>query len=824
MYNIDKQYNNLLGLDLRSNDLIRSAGAATEIKNVVFRQTGALTKRKGQQFCAPFDKGGLGLHRFNNMDIETGIVTEELITFDANAHKLVESAFILTYTGSATAYYDMYFNPTLGKFFFDVYEDNTRIVNEDLGSGVSSTDPTITNLVAALNAHADLTCTVSGSPSTPAAFLPVVRNVSISTLGTSIALSVYIQIPTPSGYTSPFVTHHTSRNSDNFELNTVGTVGDVMYISNGMDYLHKYDGNRIVRAGLPQAIAPVLSEVAGTSFAISETYRYRYLYEYTDAKQNIVEGNLQLIPGTSITTSGTTDIQVQVGCLPTTSGFNTDQAIINGNQTTVTTITVNTGHNIHQGDYVYLADSVSGGVVSRKVTAVTATTVSIEGAAVSVLNTAIISCLKIKILRTKDGSNLFYELDEIVHNSAVTSINYVDQINDSALLVTYPEPVKRRDLPPKGKYIDVWRSSIIMTGINGEVNTVYYSDIDSPEYFPAQNSFIVNTSQGGGNTGIKSLDNVLYVFKRGSVSTVTGDLALDSFQVDPMSDEGIGCIANATIKEIDQRIWFLGLKGIYVINNGSIQRASDPIEPRIRNSFDQKRASALHWIDQDLYIISLPTFNTDGSGNKYFSQNSKIMVFDLFRNAWLEWTSINMTGGAAIVNDTVYLSGNRIEPVSVAAKAYTSRILFNGTMDDYADHTEAIDFVYRTHWESFGDLSAWKKFTRIRVHSLDGTIEDFETDVFDLDVSTQHDFIPTDVSNLNMDFSGSGSGLGGWGTPPWGTFSWGESRATGKSSKLSPKRARALRITFSNNKPLENVLISGYDLEVASPFMPAIKE
>ena len=45
------------GLDLRSSDILRQDDAATELKNMQFRQTGAMNKRKGYQ---TYDQSGTG--------------------------------------------------------------------------------------------------------------------------------------------------------------------------------------------------------------------------------------------------------------------------------------------------------------------------------------------------------------------------------------------------------------------------------------------------------------------------------------------------------------------------------------------------------------------------------------------------------------------------------------------------------------------------------------------------------------------------------------------------------------------------------------------
>ena len=68
-YNISKYYQNILGLDLRVSDLLRDTGAATEAKNIMYRQTGALSKRPGYQIRTDKGVGGSSLIKFNNVEM-----------------------------------------------------------------------------------------------------------------------------------------------------------------------------------------------------------------------------------------------------------------------------------------------------------------------------------------------------------------------------------------------------------------------------------------------------------------------------------------------------------------------------------------------------------------------------------------------------------------------------------------------------------------------------------------------------------------------------------------------------------------------------------
>lgn len=820
-YIINKSYNNTLGLDLRSNDLLREPGAASSVKNLMYRQTGALSKRKGFQLRTTPAIGGLGMTKYNNLDIASGVNTEELLSVDDDLHLYTEKSFTLTYTGSDNAYYDMYVDSITNNFFFDIYEGTTEIYSGNLGTGQGSSDLTVDQLVTALNALSDFTASVTGSPSVPAAFIPVKKNVTIESTGTALNYYEWVEVDTPTGYTTPFSDHYAARNGSDFENATFAQINDILLISNGYDDLHKYDGNRVYKVGLPKGVTPTDGGAgAGGSLVSTQEYKWTYTYVYTDAKENVRESeNTDHVSYTTV--GGGESRDIVVSNIQQSAGFNTAQATVDGAQSTVNTITVDVGHGITTDDFIYIQDGVTSSVVRKQITSTTATTLVFGGDSVTVGNNDIISCVKIVLRRTISAGTVYYVTKELINDTGSATQTYDDGTADT-LTIEFVPPIKAPNLPPKCKYIDTWRGQVILTGNRTENNTVYYSDIVNAESFPQpDNSFTTSSRLGGANSGVKSLDNALFIFKPESIIAVTGDLGLDSFRVDNLSSEGIGCVSHNTLVELEGRIWFLGRHGVYAVNSQGVQEVSSSIKPRIeQEAFVEKQTTAYHWIDRDLYVLCLTKTKTDSGSNVYFDTSSAIMVFDLFRRVWVEWDNINMMGGLAEWNDRNIFSGRALDPVNLNAESYTAEFLEEGVTEDYADHQNAVDFSYKSHWETLGEASVFKKFLRIKVLALDGSIDDFESDEFTVTVETEHDYLPLVISLLTLDFSGGE----GWGNGAWGEFPWGESRLETMRSKLASKKAKALRTIISNSIIHENVLISGYELEVATPFDIQMKE
>ena len=817
-YTISKYYRNILGLDLRVSDLLRESGAATEAKNIMYRQTGALSKRNGFQINTDKGVGGSALIKYNNVEIGTGVITEEMLAVDDNLELYTQQTFTITYTGGTSAYYDLYLDSETGTFKFDLYEDGALVFSQNCGNGTGGSDTTIAQLKTLVDAETGFAMTITDAGSTPVAFATLARSVTLSSPGTASYYYTWTTVDTPGTYSTPFTLHWARRNQTDFEICSYAQMLDVLYIANGYDALHKYDGNRVYKAGVPQPTDPSNSG-GGAGSLTAGNYLWKYTYEHTDAKENIITG---LESNTTAYTSAGADSRViTLTHLTAGSGYGVAEAIVNGNQSGVTTITVTSGHDLKVDDQVYIDDGVTGEVVKRKVTATTATTITIEGDAVDVTDLDSISQTKLTLWRTKSGGTLFYLEKEFVNDTTNATVAYTSTNADSTLVQEYIAPIKTPALPPTCRYIDVWRGQIVMTGNREDVNTVYYSDFDG-ESFPADQSFITESRLGGGNSGIKSLDNSLFIFKPRSVITCTGDLGTDQFQIDGLGDDGVGCVANATIKEIDGVLWFLGKNGIYTVNRSGHVKMSEKIDPKFSENYVEKRATAHYWIENDMYFVQFPVFLEDGSSEKYMdTTNSFIMVYDLYRQSWFEWNTINMTGGIAEYNGNIYVLGFAQDPVALTTTRYIYKILDAGTQDDYADHNVAINFSYKSHWEAAGEPSVYKKFLRIKVHALDGTIGDFETDKFSLDITTEHDYSQVTEASLSLDFSG---GAEGWGQSPWGQFIWGEARLEQLTSKLSSKKAKALRVIFTNTNIQENILISGYELEIAAPFDLQIKE
>ena len=111
-HRLQKLFGNFRGIDKRSSDLSRGSEFATEIKNAVYRSSGAISKRKGYHGTSGNNGGGHGLITYKNVNTTTGLITEELLCVDSELRKLISGTFTITYSGSGNAWYTMYLDET----------------------------------------------------------------------------------------------------------------------------------------------------------------------------------------------------------------------------------------------------------------------------------------------------------------------------------------------------------------------------------------------------------------------------------------------------------------------------------------------------------------------------------------------------------------------------------------------------------------------------------------------------------------------------------------------------------------------------------------
>ena len=734
-FNSKKHFNNFGGQDLRSPELLRDQSTATETLNVSLSENLSLTKRRGFETITQ-GPGGAGSVTFNQVDIATGIETRNRVVIDDTMHIAVDNSLDITYTGTGSPAVE---NLVVdGEFTIRLSVDGDIVSTINLRSGEEISDIELAVAVSEATIDPRFTVTINGESTINSAYI---RTFPSTTFSGSISLPYFSfeEVATPTGISNPFAGHWATRNNDDFELADTAQAREVLYITNGVDGLFKYDGVRLYRAGLPQP-EPITMPIAG---ATAGTFRYRIVYRHTDAASNVIEST----PSNELETTSLGDILIPN--LVEGTGFDTD-----GN-------------------------------------------------------------VEILILRTTDNGSIFFVVDTIPNMATVPTQIYSDITPDLDLVDDFTLPPFELNVLPVARYIDVFRDQLVLTGDPGMVSTVYFSDIQYPEGFSFSNSFLTSTRQGGPNSGIASLDNFLFVFKPNSITAVTGDLTNGQFQVDTLTDEGVGCLSNSSIVEAQGRIWFLGRRGIYSVDRSGVRLESDPLTAIFTielNDFRALRSVGFYWINEEVILFSLPKPKKTALGQEtFFDRESRVLAYHVDSQAWTVWDNMDFSSGIDQDGDEVWFSGSFEEPVG-GIRRVSQQMLRTNTFLDYADNTEPVRAEYKANWEHLGEPSIPKKFVRLKVYSLDTPLQAFESTDFSIIVETNHDYLDDVVSKATLAF---GATTGGWGEFPWGEATWGEVKNLTRRTRLRPRKTRVLRTVFKNSTLYENILLSGFEFEIA---------
>jgi hypothetical protein len=129
---------------------------------------------------------------------------------------------------------------------------------------------------------------------------------------------------------------------------------------------------------------------------------------------------------------------------------------------------------------------------------------------------------------------------------------------------------------------------------------------------------------------------------------------------------------------------------------------------------------------------------------------------------------------------------------------------------DYADNVEAIICYWKSAWDFLGEASILKSFLALRIFSTEEV-----QNAFTLGVKTEVNWIKDTYSNLNV-----AVGSGGYGEDRWDLDAYGSPVEPTLTRKLNNNRVKSLRVVFENSEHQKNILVTGYELEVAAPYKP----
>jgi hypothetical protein len=816
------KFRDFLGVDLKSTDIKRGRQFASGGQNVDFTTNNSINKRRGYQHRAVTGYNA-GLVEYSKVDT-LGVPDPELISIGDTLRKLVTSTLDVSYSGAVEGRVEFILQSTTSTFVFRAIEDNVEKLSYDCGDGLNTVVP-ISDLIAAIGTVSNFSASTTGDDTQPAAFLEIKRE-QIVEAGTPLEMSFEYFTDINSGNVT-MAGNTSNQGTATYENASFVNLNNVLYITNATDGLFKYDAQTFYKAGMPRG--SISSAAVGAAGSLTGSYVYGATYLQIDNQGQVVEGNISEDSSTVVPAAQVID--VTLNNILSASGFNTNAGIVAGAQVTVNTLTLDDGsggsHTFKQGDTAFFFDSVSGDYITRSITAVAGTTITIDGAAVTVADNAVISNnLRIAIYRTVDSGVTKFLVAEIPNDPFTATQVYSDDLADASLGATYITPRFGHDEPPKCQYITTYRNLLILAGSSSDPSRFYWSDLDGPEFFPtSSHAGDVNTKIGDTIRGLGVNNDQLCVFKDQSIFVGAGDFGNLNFVVDQLTSGDLGCVSHASIQEVREGVlYFLTSRGPYQIVGGQLPSPVGPtvsdsgqVFSRIESFFTDlnqradflprlRRSLAINWPEQAKYVLFVPSEDSTTSSDA--NENSTVWVFDYSRGAWLpKWTNINGAGGMAVHDSQVYWSSKDSTQDTV------SKFLDTYDEYDFADHTTAVDFIYQDSWEHLGEPNIKKKFLRLVMMVLD----EIESASWDLTVEMGVEFSKDIVwANLVVPF-GDSSSLG-WGNSPWGEFAWGEPINISKRLKLKSNKTKALRVSFKNNDLHKNILLTGWEIEVAPTY------
>jgi len=717
-FNLKKNFRILGGTSVVTPELLRDDTSLTDTLNADMYDNFGLSKRRGEDLLV-VDEGrtiaALTTSEGERLLIQSGTSNAIL--------KILTDEVTVNYTGAAElkVEIEMDYQDSFNSKYIVAYEDNVEVLRVSLGNpengNVDWGDVTASFFTVNINLTVPVARQGDQASSTP------VFSQIITTENNTIPIQYTEEV------TGPSISVISPKPFDFLERD------GVIYFTSG-NALWKYDGTEYYQASLPKPI-PGTGFASGSGGPASSTpadgtYRYRVLYNYTDARGNVIYS------------APSDELEI------TTNGTNTP---------------------------------------------------FITPSSVPLVNYA--SSVTATILRTKEvgsgGGSIYY----VVADSIPLNVQWNDNVADSTLTEDFVLPPLSLDAPTNGKYIDIWRNAIVMTGFENDPDKVLYEDVQFTEGFTELNGFLTQSRQGGENSGIKSQDNALYVFKEDSVTVVTGDLNTGQFQVDKISDEGIGAVSNNSIIESLGRIWFMSKEGIYSIGLQGLQEESGDLAPIFEKEFTTNVLRDTFGFNNtldDRLLFCIPTL--DNSGAK--ASETITYCYNIKLKKWFIWDTVDFSRGISIDDKEIWGAGSTDLPGSLF-NTYYKNYPRTFTRVDFADYGAPINYESASNWETLGEPSVPKKFVRMKIYSIDNHRQKFETPDFKLDIETEHDYeYGITVSKNSLRFYE----LNGPGTERTPVIS--------RRTRLRPKKARSLRYLLKNSELNKNILVSGVEFEIAT--------
>ncbi len=263
-----------MGLDLRSSDLTRGKGFASDgSQDFMHSPQGGLKTRYGSKMIMNASIGRTGMVRFDTTSM-TGVSKTEIILFGGTTtglsvgpKRLVTNTFVLTNShASVAATVTHFYDEATSQFRFKIVR-GTTLIDQALGVGTEGSPYMLSSLETAVDALTSFAMSTPASASAvPAACMELIPATTVAANGGTLTVYYYYVEDVPTTATGPYATLENTTyevGSESYRNTSAAIVNNVLYMSSGNNCpttvaggdpilsasLSKYDGQDFYLAG-----------------------------------------------------------------------------------------------------------------------------------------------------------------------------------------------------------------------------------------------------------------------------------------------------------------------------------------------------------------------------------------------------------------------------------------------------------------------------------------------------------------------------------------------------------------------------------------------
>lgn len=198
-------------------------------------------------------------------------------------------------------------------------------------------------------------------------------------------------------------------------------------------------------------------------------------------------------------------------------------------------------------------------------------------------------------------------------------ILFLARVQGSVTEVSYSFPNYKINLTDKNDYSDTSKihecnqillhwERLVLYGDPNQTETVYFSDLNKPDYFPKSNTVKFSNERGEAITKLVQFRDMIVTFTKSTIQALFGKGPSDFNKV--MLNTTVGCIAGETARVVENQIFFLSADGIYrLVTVGLTQDQAnvEKMDINIQNHLPQNHTNACATFHRHQYQIVFPS-------------------------------------------------------------------------------------------------------------------------------------------------------------------------------------------------------------------------